>query len=54
MNVVATNIAVGLFVIEQSAFWFATMWNLGMTHIETGARVAFPDYPQFKWGSTKD
>ena len=49
--VVATNIAVGLYVVEQTALWGATFWNVGMSYFEAGARLAFPDYPQFRPGS---
>lgn len=44
MNVVATQVAVGLFAIEQSAFWAATLWNVGMFQIELGARMILPPY----------
>ena len=49
--VVATSIAIGLCMVEQTALWGATIWNIGVTQIELGARLAFPSYPQYKWGS---
>jgi hypothetical protein len=46
--IVAGSIAFGLFVVEQSALWGATLWNMRVSYIEVGARLILPSYEEVR------